>query len=381
MTLDRPSEKVADSAPRPSPRVATAGDPPNAERRWTAEIVWDRAAGAPAFRAVAQGDGESGQEVVAESRPVEWPPSGNSAVADMRAAVDELEATLLRAGWSAHEPGRAWYARRFVWKPEPGPTAPSSPTKHVAPEHDPRGAATQPWPTLAPVQPTPMDFAQGWRCEICWRSGYVNSSFVAVRFAPGERRGSEIAASSKFRWMLKNDPDPKISTDRAAVRRMCDALIASGWRPAGRGVAWYAERFVWPRDGEPPDQLDPATAAELDDDARWRCEIAWRAGVTRPRFVALMSEPRRHRRRRIASSAPLKASLLRDPDPRLRDHEAAVAKLAAALIGDGWEPVARHGPWYARRFVWRQDTPPPLGGRTTANRQPRVAARPAKSAR
>ena len=67
MTLDRPPEKVADSAPRPSPRVATAGDPPNAERRWTAEIVWDRAAGAAAFRAVARGDGESGQEVVVES--------------------------------------------------------------------------------------------------------------------------------------------------------------------------------------------------------------------------------------------------------------------------------------------------------------------------
>src|SRR3954451_9802374 len=128
----------------------------------------------------------------------------------------------------------------------------------------------------APPVTTPEDFDRRWRCEIRWDSGYVNSSFVAMRFAPGARRGSEICCSGEFRWMFKNFPDPPLSGDRAVVAELCEALIATGWEPGGRGNAWYVQRFVWPGKGEPPDRLDPAVAARMYGQARWRCEIAWR---------------------------------------------------------------------------------------------------------
>lgn len=355
-------QRMTPDSPRP-PSIAPAASPPDLACRWVAEIVWDEAADDPMFRAVARSEGASDEAVVAQSGRVEWPPKGTSAVDDMRTAVDELEATLLHAGWSPHGRGRAWYARRFAWQP-----------LHVAPSAAPSAA-----PAVAQRATTPADFEQRWRCEIRWSAGYVNSNFVVVRYAPGHRRGSDIGASVRFRWMFMNDPDPRLSGDRAALRELCDALVATGWEPAGRGHAWYAERFVWAGGGEPPDHLDPATAPPVEGKARWRCEIAWRSGATGPRFVGLMSEPSKDRRRRIVSSPALKRTL-GDPDPRLQEHKAAVAQVAATLIAAGWEPVARGGgPWYAQRFVWPRDTPPP-SNLTPAIRQGRVAPRPVKGA-
>src|SRR3954469_12739014 len=178
--------------------------------------------------------------------------------------------------------------------------------------------------------------------------------------------------------MFKNFPDPPLSGDRAVVAELCEALIATGWEPAGRGNAWYVQRFVWPGKGEPPDRLDPAVAARMYGQARWRCEIAWRERMTKWRFVAVMSEKGTRRRKTIASSPPLNPSALSDP---CQAHREAVATLEEALVEAGWEPVRRVGPWFARRFVWRHDTPPPRELDVAANRKPRATGQPAKGAR
>ena len=92
--------------------------------------------------------------------------------------------------------------------------------------------------------------------EIAWSAGYVSSRFVAVRYAPGTRAGERIAGSETFRWMFMIDPDARIPKDRDAVRRLRDALLAAGFEPAGRGHAWYAERFQWTRDDPPPERVE-----------------------------------------------------------------------------------------------------------------------------
>lgn len=242
---------VGESADHPATSLLYAGRPPDLDHRWLAEIVWDQGDGVAVFRAVARSD-DTTEAVIARSRHVEWPPSGTSAVQEMRDAVEDLEATLVRAGWSAAGRGRAWYAKRFAWQPV--------------------SAA----PTPAPPPATPEDFDQRWRCEIGWASGYVNSSFVAVRYAPGERRGLDLGTSRNFRWMFKNEPNPQLAGDRDAVRQLCAALVASGWQPAGRGRKWYAQRFIWPGDSEPPDHLDLAPEARYEETAHEEGRMATR---------------------------------------------------------------------------------------------------------
>jgi hypothetical protein len=396
MTPNQDTEPTGNGAGRRPPMIVSPARPPAPEHAWVAEIVWEQHAEDPVFRAVAEREDSADRAIVATSRRVQWPPSGTTAVNDLRDAVDQLAATLVGAGWSARGSGRHWYARRFAWEPEPAqrPSAPDHTARSengrtdVGPRPVLSSVQTAPWvapaevqeprSVIAPPVTTPADFEQRWHCEIRWDSGYVNSCFVAMRFAPRARRGSAICASAPVRWMLKNDPDPQLSQDRAAVRELCEALVATGWEPAGRGHAWYAERFVWPGRGEPPDRLDPAVAAGMHDQARWRCEITWHDGVSKPRFVAVMSEKGRRRRLRIASSTPLKASALSDPD---QAHHEAVARLEETLIEVGWEPVERVGPWFARRFVWRSDTPPPRDLKAAANKRPRATARPAKGGR
>jgi hypothetical protein len=225
---------------------------------WVAEITWDQGDQDAVFRAIGRDEGTGEEVVVAESEYVEWPPRGTDAVAAMRQAVDELEAALLDAGWSRSGRGRAWYAKRFRWEPA-----------HVAePSMDlvrDEGADRRQAVVAVDAPGLTEEELEGrWRCEIRWAPGYVNSRFVAVRYAPEEKRGSDLGGSRSLRWMFMNDPDPRVADDREALRELCEALLASGWVPAGRGRPWYAHQFVWQGDDEPPDQLDPAMAAAME---------------------------------------------------------------------------------------------------------------------
>ena len=40
---------------------------------------------------------------------------------------------------------------------------------------------------------------------------------------------------------------------RAAVAALRSELLAAGWAPAGIGRQWYAHRFAWTGDGDPPE--------------------------------------------------------------------------------------------------------------------------------
>ena len=63
-------------------------------------------------------------------------------------------------------------------------------------------------------------------------------------------------------------------------------------------------------------------------------------------------------------SATFEWLLKAPPDPRVTEQLGEVVRLGAALEADGWEEVDPGLDWYARRFVWRHDAPPPdtVGG-------------------
>ena len=114
---------------------AVAGSPPDRERPWTAEIEWRHESEAR-FCVIARGDGET---AVVQSAPLEWPPAGAEAVQAMTDATEELEATLVAAGWKPLPRGRAWYAKRFAWEPvvaERPETAPVTPVPKAVPDED-----------------------------------------------------------------------------------------------------------------------------------------------------------------------------------------------------------------------------------------------------
>jgi hypothetical protein len=196
----RPLEPPMELA-RPDPR------PPEPDRRWTAEVQWHDSR----FRVVAEG------LILAESRPLEWPPSTPAAVQELADTAEALETTMIAAGWSPAAPGEAWYAKRFAWEPM---------TDDL------------------------------WRCEIAWHAGYVSSRFEAVAYRPGRRRGRTIGTSGTFKWLLMGEPDPESPEYHEHVGNLATALKAEGWEPAGHGERWWAERFVWRGNGAPPKRVE-----------------------------------------------------------------------------------------------------------------------------
>ena len=122
----KPNAAAGDPAPAPAAappdrggpsRVAApapAASPPDRGVAWTAEIEWRHTDGESRFCVIAKG---AGTVTVAQSRPLEWPPSGPAAVQAMTDAAEALAATLAAAGWKPLPPGHSWYAKRFAWEP------------------------------------------------------------------------------------------------------------------------------------------------------------------------------------------------------------------------------------------------------------------------
>src|SRR3954470_2911349 len=103
------------------PDAPGSGDPgvppPDAGRRWTAEIVW-RHAGDESRFCVVVGDPKGGvTTVVSRSEPLDWPPADADAVQALVEAVDALTEGLITAGWTPAGTGAAWYEKRFEWVP------------------------------------------------------------------------------------------------------------------------------------------------------------------------------------------------------------------------------------------------------------------------
>jgi hypothetical protein len=196
---------------------------PDAGEAWVAEIQWHAGRRAGRFRVVARH--ASGHErVVRESAPVEWPPRETHSVDALADAVTDLEASLVREGWTPLPPGEAWYAKRFT-RVSPGI---ASGATH---EREP------PWPPGTEALP---------RCEITWDAGYLASRFEAVALDPSTRRRRSIGTSTPFRLLFMDEPDQFRREFGDEVERLAAALVEAGWEPAGRGAAWYAARFVRP---------------------------------------------------------------------------------------------------------------------------------------
>ena len=240
--------------PGPAGRPAAEIRPPDPRRGWTAELEWRK----NRFAVVARADEAEAGVVIARSDPLPWPPADAEAVDDLRRTAELLEGALSAAGWTPLPPGRAWYAKRFAW-------AADAPRKTPAP-------ALEPVPDSPEAEPAPVgarfklhaEWPAGteelWRCEIRWHAGWVSSRFDAAAHEPGHRRGTTVGSSDEYKWLLKGDPEEGASEYTAEVELLADRLVAAGWEPAGMGRRWYAKRFVWRREGAPPDQLDPAQA-------------------------------------------------------------------------------------------------------------------------
>jgi hypothetical protein len=130
----------------PAAAAPTAASPPNAHLEWTAEIEWRQIHGTARFRVIARGPGTV---TLAQSPPLEWPPSGPAAVQATTDAAEQLSAAMMAAGWKSRPPGRAWYAKRFAWEPvaaTPAAGATAAPSNGAAAAKAPAAPGEAPAP-------------------------------------------------------------------------------------------------------------------------------------------------------------------------------------------------------------------------------------------
>jgi len=92
--------------------------PPDLDRPWTAALEWRHTDAEARFCVIARRDGGEPGRVLADSGPLEWPPTGPAAVQALTEAAETLESALLAGGWKSLPPGREWYAKRFAWEPQ-----------------------------------------------------------------------------------------------------------------------------------------------------------------------------------------------------------------------------------------------------------------------
>jgi hypothetical protein len=115
---------------------------------------------------------------------------------------------------------------------------------HVAPP--------QPTRRFARATPWPDDARETWTCEIGWKAGYVRSRFRAMAAPPGSVKRAPVGDSPAVSWTLMADPEPPTPELAVRVRALMIALESAGWEHIGRGPRWYAQRFLWRGEGEPP---------------------------------------------------------------------------------------------------------------------------------
>ena len=259
-----------------------------------------------------------------------------------------------------------------------GPRADSDRLLFSRASHDrPQRAARSEPPEQTPgVRPPDPD--RSWTAEIQWARSGDSARFCVVARDEQGRTESVIARSEPFDW-------PPEGTDAVqalvgAADALAEALTLAGWRPLSPGEAWYAKRFEWesapvsewapPRPDPsttpvepvraPTNRFRPAEAWAPGTEALWRCAITWRPGYARSRFEVVMHAPAGEADDRvIAASEPFKWLFMGDPDANDATFRDAALDLAAALEAAGWKRVGVGTAWYAARFVWPGDEPPP----------------------
>jgi hypothetical protein len=220
--------------------------PPDPARKWTAEIAWRESDGESRF-VVAARPGRGAKAVVLTSDPVPWPPAGPDDVASLQRVVSGLEAALLSAGWTALEPGDAWYARRFAWAPVARPAPPPRPA--------PASPRTSPAARELPRRFGQASASGPWRCEIEWHFLATGWGFRAYAIQPPSRSRLVVAESaSHFARVDRDTPDA-----RAALDGVVRALAKSGWELSESGTP-----TVWTGEGNPP-RLPPTDVARFTE--------------------------------------------------------------------------------------------------------------------
>jgi hypothetical protein len=100
------------------------------------------------------------------------------------------------------------------------------------------------------------------------------------------------------------------------------------------------------------------TAWPLEVERLWTCEIDCKVGYRKSTFRAMAQPPGGGKRRAIGESAPLRWTLVSDPEPPMREFMALARSLVTALRAAGWERVGTGEHWYSLRFVWRGEGEP-----------------------
>ena len=128
----------------------------------------------------------------------------------------------------------------------------------AAPGASAAGAATTSRPAEKRSAGWPPDAKGLWRCEIRFDAGYSASRFTATVHPPAgsEERSRVIARSESLRWLFMSPPDAKVPEHRNAALALARALRGAGWEVVGRGGGWYAERYVWRGEGDPPAHVE-----------------------------------------------------------------------------------------------------------------------------
>jgi hypothetical protein len=203
----------------------------------------------------------------------------------------------------------------------------------------------------------PPDPERAWVAEIEWRSAGGEARFCVVARDRPTAEGTVLARSAPLDWP-PSGPD-SVPALAAAAERLAATFTDAGWSSLPAGNVWYAKRFAW--DPPPPrtGRFGRPGAWPAGADESWRCEIEWRAGHGRARFQAVMYEPGASSGHPIGTSRPFGWLDLDTPDPSATTHQAEVQALVTALEAAGWRRVGQGSNWYAERFVWTAETPPP----------------------
>jgi hypothetical protein len=218
----------------------------------------------------------------------------------------------------------------------------------------------------------PPDPAVAWRAEIDWREVQGGARFqVVARRLQGGRAGV-VAESPALEWPPSSPA--AVGALRVAADRLEASLREAGWSTLAPGSAWYARRFGWEPAAVSGSAEGPAQPAEQRKEPgrferdrawpegagdRWRCEIAWAPGYLRARFRAVAFPPGSRAGRTIGEAGNFKWLFMADPDRSDPRHRQEVLRLARAVQAAGWEPAGRGPAWYAGRYVWESDDPPP----------------------
>jgi hypothetical protein len=205
----------------------------------------------------------------------------------------------------------------------PAPTAEPAPAP-PAPEPTPPRAVEFPAP---PVKPAPKPPRRKRAAQP--RHAAMPAADAPLGEAPEVPRPAEVAPAAEI-------PAPPLAQAPEAVAVPPSSEAPPEEIPAPGPGRRFARMAHWPEE-----------AAKL-----WTCEIDWKSGYLKSSFRAMAAAPGSAKRRPLAESAPVRWSLMGEPDPPTPELALRVRAMVEALEAAGWQHIGRGPYWYAQRFLW-----------------------------